>query len=505
MDCPLLLEINTRCWLAGLSDRAGHELSLANVPESEFKRWQELGFTHLWLMGVWTTSARSRSHALEDEQLRVAYDELLPGWQPRDIPGSPFAIGHYEVSPHLGGNAALQKFRKILAAHGLKLILDFVPNHFGLDHSWVTHRPDWLVTCDAERPGTFHMETVQGPRWIALAKDPNFPAWPDVVQIDYRVGAVRAEMVNILRSIARLCDGVRCDMAMLVLNDVFARTWSDFPINQTPPASEFWTDAIAAVRGDKPDFVFLAEAYWGLESRLQAMGFDFTYDKHVYDCLVNRSHRELQRHVLQSPLEYTQRSAHFLENHDEPRIATCMSPGEQRAAALVVLGLPGMRFLHDGQLTGMRHRIPVQMGRYAAEHPDPEVVAVYDKLLNTLKDSCVGSGTATPLPALPAWEGNPTAQEFVVVQWQKAPLEFELVVANLAPHRSQCRVQLTVPELGQHDWEMIDRLGDEAYVRPGAELQEPGLFLDLPPHGAQLFRFTPQKKIVLNKTKKVKA
>ena len=153
-------------------------------------------------------------------------------------------------------------------------------------------------------------------------------------------------MTQLLQSIAGRCDGVRCDMAMLVLNDVFAKTWESFPIaNHQSPASEFWASAIPAVKETHPGFLFLAEGYWGLEARLQALGFDYTYDKPLYDGLVSRDAAGVQRHLLGMPGGAVAASAHFLENHDEPRIASILSPAEHRAAALLILGLPGMRFL----------------------------------------------------------------------------------------------------------------------------------------------------------------
>ena len=102
--------------------------------------------------------------------------------------------------------------------------------------------------------------------------------------------------------------------------DVFARTWEGFPRPDQLPDREFWADAIAAVR--RPGFLFLAEAYWDLEARLQSLGFDFTYDKRLLEFLVERRPAELWRHLLGRGTAFVSRCAHFLENHDEPRIAS---------------------------------------------------------------------------------------------------------------------------------------------------------------------------------------
>ncbi len=492
---PLLYEINTRCWLHSLSEQEGRAITLKDVPDGEFARWQELGFTHIWLMGVWTTGPKSRAEALKDPRLPGIFNELSPGWRERDVLGSPYAIANYQVPRALGGESGLRMFRTKLKACGLKLMLDFVPNHVGLDHLWVTERPELFVQSPTPAEGTFSVETATGTRWLAHGRDPYFAPWTDTVQLDYRRPSTRLATSELLQSIAQRCDGVRCDMAMLILNEVFPKTWEHFPNSVTMPPAEFWSGAIAEARGVNPDFVFLAEAYWGLESRLQALGFDYTYDKHVCDCLVEHRPAEVQRHLLESPAEYTAQSAHFLENHDEKRVASVLSPAEQRAAALVFLGLPGMRFLHEGQLSGARAHLPVQFGCHPGEPVDPEVAALYSELFAVLKDSAVGRGEWKLLRPEPAWADNPTSQNFVVVQWQFSNSDavpgFELVVVNLAAHRSQCRVRLSARGVAEHDWEMRDRLGAETYQRRGAEMAATGLFLDLPGNGAQLFRFQP--------------
>ena len=500
---PILYEINSRCWLRDLSDARGRKVTLANVPEDEFVRWEGLGFTHLWLMGVWTTGPKSRALSLVEPNLLKAYDTILPGWRDEDVGGSPYAIADYKVPRSLGGESGLAKFRQKLHAHGLKLVLDFVPNHVGLDHAWLRARPDLFVQSPVEVPGTFAQETITGVRWLAHGKDPYFLPWNDTAQLDYRRFGTRAAMKELLLSVAERCDGVRCDMVMLLLNDVFSKTWEHFPHAAQKPDQEFWADVIPAVKQDHPEFLLLAEVYWDLEARMQELGFDYTYDKQLYDELFWRNAAGAQRRLLGLPREVLARMAHFLENHDEPRIASQLSAAEHRAAALVILALPGMRFLHEGQLTGTRAKIPVQLARRPIEPADPEVAKIYDQLLTTLPATDVGSGQAEVLSPREAWPENPTAQNFVIVQWQAQPSEnpplippesggeFNLVVVNLAAHRSQCYAPLTVPELAEHNWAMRDLLGPERYERFGADLAEQGLYLDLPPHGAQLFHFQP--------------
>lgn len=494
MRFPLLYEINTRCWLAELSKKNNKAITLADVPESEIKQWQALGFSHIWLMGVWRTGPRARAMALKTHSPQE-FSQASLDWREDDVAGSPYAIAEYSVAAELGGDAGLEKFHEELHRQNLKLILDFVPNHLGLDHRWLKERPDLFVLGEGESPETFLEETSAGPRWLALGRDPYFPPWTDTVQLDYRRKDTREAMIGLLQSLADRCDGVRCDMAMLLLNDVFGKTWERFPVSDCHPAvsTEFWAEAISAVKKSIPDFLFLAEAYWGLEKRLQGLGFDFTYDKTLYDCLITRDNAAVQRHLLELKPEVLAAGAHFLENHDEKRVASIFCLAEHRAAALLILSLPGMRLLHEGQLSGARLKIPVQLVRRATEPTDSEIQQMYKQLLAALQGSAVGNGCGELLRPQEAWSGNPTAQNITLVQWQKERLEFDLVAINLASHPSQCYAPLTVANGSVDEWSMNDVFGDKRYFKLGADLKKNGLYLDLPAHAAQLFHFQPAR------------
>src|SRR5262249_38787070 len=161
------------------------------------------GFTHIWLMGVWTTGPRARAQGLADPNLRRAFSEALPDWTDTDVPGSPYAIADYHVSRLLGGDEGLEMFRQRLQARGLKLLLDFVPNHLGLDHPWVRERPELFVQSPGPAPGCFEQQTKSGIRYLAHGKDPYFAPWTDTVQLDYRTKDTRATMQQLLQSVAR--------------------------------------------------------------------------------------------------------------------------------------------------------------------------------------------------------------------------------------------------------------------------------------------------------------
>jgi hypothetical protein len=482
---PLLLELNTRCWLRSLSEAAGCPITLSNVPDAEFRRWLALGVSHLWLMGAWTTGPGSRGFALTEPSLRLRLNELLPGCGVEELAGSPYAIQKYEVPAALGGESGLKIFKEKLNARGIKLILDFVANHAGIDHAWISKRPDRFVHSSVELPGTFLQATADGPRWFAHGRDPYFPPWRDTVQFDYRNPDTRAAMLGELQSVARRCDGVRCDLAMLQLDEVFAATWAEFPAVGPMPSEEFWAGAIETVKRERPDFPFLAEVYWGLESKLQSLGFDYTYHKQVYDGIVGRRAMELQKHLLESTPAFLARGIHFLENHDEPRAAALLSPAEHRAAALLMLGLPGMKMLYEGQLEGRRRHVPVQFARWPDEGIDHEIRAMYETWFSMLKNSAVGRGECKLLDT-----GD--AAGVVAIQWQNSVTQFDLVVVNLNATSAQSRVRPEIENMAARNWRIQNLPDGDAIRSSGRELQTGGVKLELPAHAAQLIRFSAE-------------
>lgn len=496
---PLLYEIYTRQWLNGLSARRGREIDLWGVPEEELDGWARRGFTHVWLMGLWPTGGKSKHEALSHPDLRRAYDDALPGWSDADVCGSPYAVSAYAVPPSIGGDDALKALRGRMAERGIKLILDLVPNHTGLDHSWAIQRPHLYVGSPTPIPEAVKIRGAHGERWIAHGKDPYFAGWTDTLQIDYRRRETREAMIEQLDKIAARCDGVRCDMAMLMLNEVFAKTWAHVPAMnaQGQPVEaigeEFWSTAIAAIQRKHPGFLFLAEAYWDLEDRLCDLGFDYAYDKRLYDLVMHGDHGVAGH--LRGLGGRNGRRAHFLENHDEPRAATRLSPPAHKAAALLTLALPGMRFLHDGQLEGKRRFARIQLSRTADEERDRDTEAMYASLIEALLPSAVGRGVCDVVDVVAGWEGNGSHHAFTVLQWERKDAAagqgaFDLVVVNHANHRAQAWVKLTARGLRDGPWTLQDRLSPERWDRDGTELAEKGLFIDCGPHAAQLFAFT---------------
>jgi hypothetical protein len=282
-------------------------------------------------------------------------------------------------------------------------------------------------------------------------------------------------------------------MAMLLEPDVIARTWGprSNPVDGSPPKdAPFWPEAIAAVKRRHPDFLFVAEVYWDMEWKLQQEGFDFTYDKRLYDRLEHGPARPVREHLMAAP-DFRDRSLRFLENHDEPRAAFTFQPlPRHQAAAVVAFLVPGLRFFHEGQFEGRRQHVSMHVGRRPPEPLDEPVRAFYDRLLGVLRRPELHEGSWRLLSCRPAWSGNPTDDNFIASIWERGDTR-TLIAVNYAGTQSQCLVDPGIPALRSKSWRLDDLMSDARYVRSGDELSDRGLFLDLPPWGYNVFELTP--------------
>jgi Alpha amylase, catalytic domain len=479
-----IYEINTWVWLAELSARAGTSVNLSSVPSAEWDAIAKFGFDGVWLMGVWERSPAGIAIANRNNSLLDDFKRALPDFRLLDNVGSAYCVRRYSVNELLGGPEGLAVARHELAKRGVRLILDFVPNHVALDHPWVSEHPEFFIQGNADDAKNDPVSFAQvGGRVFACGRDPYFPAWQDVLQLNAFQPGLRQAAIETVSSIARQCDGIRCDMAMLLLNPIFERTWGNRAGQR--PATEYWRDLIPAIKRTYPEFLFIAEAYWDLEWELQQQGFDFCYDKRLYDRL-ERDNAESVRLHLCADLAYQAKLLRFIENHDEPRAAATFSSAKERAAAVTTATLTGARLFHEGQFEGRKIRLPVFLSRRPPESADPALQAFYKKLLDTI-DAPVFKEGRWKLCKCTGWPDNPSYQNLVSWSWVKDNDRY-LIVVNLSDNAAQARVHVTWDELRGKTWRLVDALSDATYDRNGDEMRDLGLYVDLGPWACHFFR-----------------
>jgi hypothetical protein len=486
---PSLYQINTRVWMTILSQKLKRHATLDDIPDQDLDKLAEAGFDWIWFLSVWQTGTVGQDISKHNAEWRKEFIETLPDLKDEDIAGSGFAITGYKVHEHLGGDEALTRLRKRLRSRGLKLMLDFVPNHSAIDHPWVTDHPDFFIAAgenELEREPANYIRVRSGEDDIILAhgRDPFFPGWPDTLQLNYGNPALQEAMINELIRIAGQCDGVRCDMAMLVLPDVFEKTWSI-------KCQSFWPEAARRVHEVNQEFCFMAEVYWDLEWRMLQEGFDYTYDKRLYDRLKEGHAKPVREHFF-AGLDYQGKMARFLENHDEPRAAASFLDEIHEAAAIITFLSPGLRFFHYGQFQGKMKRISPHLVRSPEEPINEHIESFYARLLALLRKPVFRNGSWKLLECTPAWDGNNSNEGYISFAWEDKGGEKIVIIVNYSPERGQCYLRFPFGDLDSHPWFLHDLYGENNFVRDGLDLHTNGMYLDEP--GWKIYIFSLNRK-----------
>ena len=497
MNHPLLYQVNTRVFLQERSVALRRPATLDDIPDAFLDDVAGKGFAWVWFLGVWQTGRVGREISRSDPKLVEECRRDLPDLREPDITGSPFAIVAYRVNEDFGGDKALARLRDRMARRGLKLLLDFVPNHTGRDHPWVTAHPEYYVhgsEDDLARQPQNYARVAAGrgagsATILAFGRDPYFDGWPDTFQLNYRHAGFREAQIGELGAVAQRCDGVRCDMAMLLQPQIIGKTWGDRsrPRDGSPPKDDpFWLEAIGAIRRRHPGFTFIAEVYWDMEWELQQAGFDYTYDKRLYDRSLSGDANQVREH-LWADGAFQDHSLRFLENHDEARAAAAFPPAKHKAAAVVAFTTRGLRFFHEGQFEGRRVHVSMHLGRRPWEPVDDELGAFYGRLLECLKRPALHDGEWRLADVREAWQGNPTHQQLIVSSWQAGERRL-LVAVNYGPSQAQGYVGAAgLSGLEGRTFTLVDLLGDARYQRSGDDLASGRLYLDMPPWGYNVF------------------
>jgi len=483
---PRLLEINARIWIK----RFGKDCTLSSIPDEQINKWKELGIDMIWLMGVWDNNKAVISEYCFVPELISSYNSALKDWNKDDVIGSPYSIDRYELNSLLGTKKDLLSFKKKLNDAGISLILDFVCNHFSAKSSLIWTNKEIFLPADEfifkNDPYTFYQSPANNKEYLAHGRDPLFPPWKDTAQINFYSREARNYLTSVLIELTEICDGVRCDMAMLPLNNIFYNTWIGVikKYGFEKPEKEFWEEAISQVKIKKDDFIFIAETYWDLEWQLQNLGFDFTYDKRLTDRLVGSNIRSIKDH-LNADMAYQNKSVRFLENHDEDRAIVKLGREKSIAAAVITSTIPGISFYFDGQCDGKRIKLPVQLGREPEEKQDEKIKEFYRNLFRITKADIFRNGTWKLLETSPVADSDSSYDNLLAWEWRLGS-ELRIVIVNYNTSTSRCRLRFNI-QSASDDIVLTDLLNNVTYNRSVNEISEKGLFVELKSFNSHIF------------------
>lgn len=486
---PHLIEINARLWLKTLKKKYSQpEMTLSSIPEDEWQQLRHIGIDIVWLMGVWEPSPESARIARATPALAEAVKKISPELGPESLTASPYSVHNYKLNPELGFEWELKALREKLNALGMKLFLDFVTNHASRDNPFVHDHPECFVQggeADLKaHPDWFFETEINGKKMhIAYGRDPNFPPWTDTAQYNYFNPVTREKRLELLLELAEVCDGVRCDMVMLTLNDIHESTWGRV-LGYPKPSEEFWAHAIRTVKEKYPEFVFLAEVYWGLEWQVQLMGFDYTYDKVTYDRLRFMGADEVKGHLRAEKL-YQKRSVRFIDNHDEAPSLEVFGKEKSFAAGVIISTIKGLRFYTDQQLEGLRHKVPLQLGEIWERTADQTVRRFYEKLLKITDHPAFHGGEWNLLEVRPCDQQNMSNKNILAWSWTQRRT-IKIVAVNYSGSASCGTVNISVKSSGDTT-AIFEELSDRFFSFKADELASGVKLQQMPPYTAYIF------------------
>lgn len=311
MNTERLYQIYTGRW---------EEANILNHPAKVLERmkqfeWEKLkqrwGLTHIYLLGLWEVGNKIVVTEEAGQQLSDTENRC---------PSAFAIVDHAQVSRKLGTETELRDLVDSIHQAGLRVIVDYVANHTGLEHPWRSSHSDWY------KPGT----AFSG----------------DVMELDYGQTAVWSAMSNLAEQIADFgVDGFRCDMAHLV-------------------PTKFWQELITKIKQEHPGFLCIAESYetsifdHANEHNLLAAGFDAVYDfglfQNLRDLAAGGSLNNVAAYINYVIDQRPTGLVHYLNNHDDPYP---LSSKTYLTWLQLLVALPGMSLIFNGSEGGYSKRL----------------------------------------------------------------------------------------------------------------------------------------------------
>ncbi len=401
----VLLAKNVHVWLAQISRALGRSITtLDGVPDEELERLSGRGFTGLWLIGVW-----QRSRASERIKRRMGDREAV---------ASAYSLEDYRIADNLGGEPAYEDLRARAWRHGIRLSTDMVPNHMGIDSSWVIEHPDWFLSLhhspypaynfsgpdlsDDPRVGIFIEDhywdrsdaavvfkrvdrETGGERFIYHGNDGTSMPWNDTAQLDYLKAEVREAVIQTILSVARRSPVIRFDAAMTLARQHFHRLWFPEPgaAGAVPSRAEhsmtrsefdrampreFWREVVDRVAAEAPDTLLLAEAFWLLEGYfVRTLGMHRVYNSAFMNMLRderNAEYRQLIRSTLEFDPQILKRYVNFMSNPDERTAVDQFGTDDKYfGVATLMATMPGLPMFGHGQIEGLAEKYGMEFER----------------------------------------------------------------------------------------------------------------------------------------------
>ncbi|MCX7966503.1 MAG: alpha-amylase family glycosyl hydrolase [Syntrophorhabdaceae bacterium] len=413
----VLMAKNIYVWLDQLSKKYGRSISKLNeIPDEELKNLKDMGFTGLWLIGIW-----ERSPASQKIKQLCGNPEAV---------ASAYSLYDYQIAYDLGSEEAFLNLKHRAWSYGIRLASDMVPNHVGIYSKWVIEHPDWFISLNYN---PYPWYSFTGPdlsghenisiqiedhyytrtdaavvfrrfdkktgdeRYIYHGNDGTSMPWNDTAQLNYLNPEVREAMINTILYVAKKFPIIRFDAAMTLTKRHYQRLWfpelgsggaiptrSEFGMTKEEfdklMPHEFWREVVDRVAKEAPDTLLLAEAFWLLEGYfVRTLGMHRVYNSAFMNMLrdeENAKYRTVIKNILEFDPEILRRFVNFMNNPDERTAVDQFGKGDKYfGICTLMVTMPGLPMFGHGQIEGFTEKYGMEYKRaYFDETPDEYLI-----------------------------------------------------------------------------------------------------------------------------------
>ncbi len=512
MPTVVLIAKSTYVWLEQLSRKYGRHIHrLDQIPEDELALLKSRGLNGLWLIGIW-----ERSHASQTiKHLRGQSDAVA----------SAYSLADYRIADDLGGTAAYEVLRDRAAAQGIRLASDMVPNHMGIDSTWMIEHPEWFLSrpdspypsyrfdgpdlstdprveikledhyydqTDAAVAFRYRDHRSGRTEYVYHGNDGTSFAWNDTAQLDYSQANVREQVIQTILSVARLFPIIRFDAAMVLAKKHVQRLWfplpgtggsipsrAEFSMTQTEfdalmPA-EFWREVVDRVAIEVPGTLLLAEAFWLLEGYfVRTLGMHRVYNSAFMNMMrdeENAKYRSVIKNTIEFDPDILKRYVNFMSNPDERTAIDQFGTGDKYFGVCTMMAtLPGLPMFGHGQVEAFTEKYGMEYKRARYEEwPNEELVARHQREIAPLLKKRWLFAESSNFVMYDLWRGDGSVDENVFAYSNRSGDQRALVLFNNAYASTSGTIQTSVASMEKATGVLRQRSLSDALGLSGSE------------------------------------
>ncbi len=516
MPTVVLIAKSTYVWLEQLSKKyLRHIYRLDQIPAEELALLASRGINGLWLIGLWERSTASQTI----KRLRGQADAVA----------SAYSLKDYRIAEDLGGNYAYEQLRDLAARYGIRLASDMVPNHMGIDSTWVMEHPEWFLS---RHDSPYPVYSFNGPdlstesrfeikiedhyydqsdaavvfqlrersngetRFVYHGNDGTTFAWNDTAQLDYSKAAVREHVIQTILSVARQFPIIRFDAAMTLAKKHVQRLWFPLPgIGGSIPSRaesaisqaefdalmphEFWREVVDRVAAEVPGTLLLAEAFWLLEGYfVRTLGMHRVYNSAFMNMLrdeENAKYRSYLKKTIEFDPDILKRYVNFMSNPDERTAIDQFGSGDKYFGTCTMLStLPGLPMFGHGQIEAFTEKYGMEYKQARLnEWPNDDLVGRHQREIAPLLKNRQLFAESHNFVLYDFWRGSGDVDENVFVYSNRVDhgdwRERALIFYNNSYSSTHGTIHLSVAAMDKGSGELRQRRLSEALRLPSGE------------------------------------